>query len=67
MIAARTKTNVVPVYIKPRKHWYNRVHVYIGEMIDPPAFNIQAINEHGEIIRLRINDLKKEAETEVKK
>ncbi len=67
MISARTKTPVLPIYIKPRKHWYHRYHVYVGEMIEPPLFNINAINEHGDIVRLKINELKKEAETEIKK
>ena len=67
MIAARTASPILPVYIKPRKHWYNRTHVYVGEMITAPKFNMNVINENGELIREAISSLEKEANSIVKK
>lgn len=35
LMALRSGTPIVPMYIHPRKHWYQRQRVVIGEAIDP--------------------------------
>ncbi len=34
MMAVRSRKPIVPVYLKPRKHWYSRLTVAIGEPVD---------------------------------
>ncbi|MCR5653282.1 MAG: 1-acyl-sn-glycerol-3-phosphate acyltransferase [Ruminococcus sp.] len=34
LMAVRSRKPIVPVYLKPRKHWYNRCVFAIGEAVD---------------------------------
>lgn len=33
LMAMKNRVPVVPVYIKPNRHWYNRLHIVIGESV----------------------------------
>ncbi len=37
MIAIKGKAPIIPMYIAPHKHWYNRFVVVVGEKTDPAA------------------------------
>ncbi len=34
LMSVMSKKPIIPVYIAPQKHWYNRVHLIMGEPID---------------------------------
>ncbi len=34
MMALRCKAPIIPMYVRPRKHWYERVRVAIGRRIE---------------------------------
>lgn len=68
MLSIKTKAPIIPCYVKPRKHWYNRSHVYFGDMIkaDRKNTSLKMMNELTEKIRNSIIDLEEMAEKEGK-
>ena len=51
MMAYKTHSPILPVYITKRKHWWNRLTIFIGEQIDinsylgDKPFNVNTIKE----------------------
>lgn len=62
LLSMQSKRPVVPIYMKPRKHWYSRLKAVIGEPVDVaamcadgPAF--KKIKEATELLRQREEQL----------
>ena len=34
LMAVRSRTPIIPIYLKPRKHWHNRCVFAVGEAVD---------------------------------
>lgn len=67
LISMQSKCPIVPVYLKPPKHWYDRLRVVIGEPVDVttlcggvPAFS--QINEITKMLRQREEQLEQLAD-----
>ena len=50
LMALRSDTPIIPVYIKPRKHWYSRLVICIGEQVNVsgelgPRPSLERINQ----------------------
>lgn len=68
LISMQSKRPIVPVYLKPRRHWYSRLKAVVGEPVDitslsegRPAFS--KIQEVTALLRKREEDLEAFAET----
>ena len=63
MMAYKTHSPILPVYITKRKHWWNRLRIYMGEQIDVNAylgdkpFNVNTIKEVSEYLREKEKEL----------
>lgn len=64
LISMQSKRPIVPIYMKPRKHWYSRLKAVIGEPVDitemygdMPAFS--KIDEITKLLREREEALEK--------
>ncbi len=68
LISMQSKRPIVPVYLKPRRHWYSRLKAVVGEPVDitslsegRPAFS--KIQEVTALLRKREEELEAFAET----
>jgi len=63
LMAVRSRKPIVPVYLKPKKHWYNRCVFAIGEPIDTNSLgNKQTFSQIDAFAeKLRDNELELEA------
>jgi len=68
LISMQSRCPIVPVYLKPRRHWYSRLKAVIGEPVDitalsegRPAFS--KIKEVTALLRKREEELETLAET----
>ncbi len=50
MIALKTHSPIIPVYIKKKEHWYSRLVVYVGEPIN--------VDDYLEGEKFNVNDVK---------
>ena len=63
MMAYKTHSPIVPVYITKRKHWWNRLRIFIGEQFDVNAylkdksFNVNAIKEVAKVLEDKEKEL----------
>ena len=61
VIAYMADAPVVPVYIKKRKHWYQRTYVYIGERIALPRVGampkMSELKTFDDLINQKINQM----------
>ena len=64
LISMQSKCPIVPIYLKPRAHWYSRLKVVIGEPVDitkmysgMPAFS--KIEEITKLLREREEELER--------
>ena len=63
MMAYKTHSPILPIYITKRKHWWNRLHVYMGEQIDVNAylegkpFNVNTIKEASQYLHEKEQEL----------
>lgn len=63
MMAYKTHSPIVPIYITKRKHWWNRLTVFMGEQIDVNAylkdksFNVNTIKEVSEYLESEEKEL----------
>ncbi len=39
MMAVQGKSDIIPVYVKQRKHWPQRTEIFVGTRIEKPDFN----------------------------
>ena len=68
LISMQSKRPIVPVYLKPRRHWYSRLKAVVGEPVDitalsegRPAFS--KIQEVTALLKKREEELEAFAET----
>ncbi len=68
LISKQSKRPIVPVYLKPRRHWYSRLKAVVGEPVDitalsegRPAFS--KIQEVTALLKKREEELEAFAET----
>ena len=68
LISMQSKRPIVPVYLKPRRHWYSRLKAVVGEPVDitalsegRPAFS--KIQEVTALLKKREDELEAFAET----
>ena len=57
MIASRSKSPILPIYICKAKHKFSARHIYTGELIDPPTLQMKSLNETSKILEDRIEEL----------
>ena len=57
MIASRSKSPILPIYICKAKHWYSTRHIYTGELINPPSLSMKSLNQTSRILEERIEEL----------
>lgn len=57
MIASRSKSPILPIYICKAKHWYSTRHIYTGEPLDPPTLSMKSLNETSKMLEERIEEL----------
>lgn len=61
LVAAKTQTPILPLYICGAKHIYNTRHIYLGEVIPPPKMNMSEIAKRSKEVQTRIEELKQKA------
>ena len=62
-MALKGKAPIIPIYTKPRKHWYERTVTVIGERIDVEKLigqrpSMARISEVAELLRNKESELK---------
>ena len=57
MIASRSKSPILPVYICKTKHWISTHHIYTGELIDPPSLSMKSLNQTSKMLEEKIEEL----------
>lgn len=57
MIASRSKSPIIPIYICKAKHWCSTRHIFTGELIDPPTLSMKSLSQTSRILEERIEEL----------
>lgn len=57
MIASRSKSPIIPIYICKAKHWYSTRHIYTGELIAPPSLSMKSLSLASKMLEERIEEL----------
>lgn len=72
LMSMRSRSPIIPIYLKPRKHWYSRLEAVVDEPVDinemcgsRPSFS--KINEISEYIRQREESLSEYLKDNIKK
>lgn len=62
LMAVRSRKPIIPVYIKPRKHWYNRCVFAIGEAVDVNSLGQKQTFSQIDAFAEKLRDKEKELE-----
>ena len=57
MIASRSKSPILPIYVCKAKHWYSARHIYVGELINPPSMQMKSLNETSKLLEDKIEEM----------
>ena len=59
MMSAKTKTNILPIYIAKSKKWYHRHHIFVGDVVKYSEFDMKKMTSTALEVSSKIKALEK--------